>query len=125
MKSPKAVGLFSSATIRSLQLAPSADGRSQYWQVNFQNALKNVSSRPGGAAKDGAVDVFARRKTASRNYWATNRHGKPVHAEEVGYDIRNIARGQLQPMLSDASVMTSDVQMPFVGRFCCLLAHWL
>mmetsp|Transcript_12308 Transcript_12308/g.37037 ORF Transcript_12308/g.37037 Transcript_12308/m.37037 type:complete len:246 (+) Transcript_12308:101-838(+) len=50
--------------------------------VNFQNALKNVSSRPGGAAKDGAVDVFARRKTASRNYWATNRHA-PAQAEEA------------------------------------------
>ena len=45
-------------------------------QVNFQNALKNVSSRPEGAATDGSVDVFARRKTASRNYWATNRRGE-------------------------------------------------
>ena len=44
-------------------------------RTNFQNALKNVSAREGGAAADGAVDVFARRKTASRNYWATSRQG--------------------------------------------------
>lgn len=65
----------------SSAVAHDADNGLQTWQVNFQNALKNVSSRPGGAAKDGAVDVFARRKTASRNYWATNRQGEPMQAD--------------------------------------------
>ena len=42
---------------------------------NFQNALRNVSARPGGAAAQGMDDVFARRSTRPMNYWATGKKG--------------------------------------------------
>lgn len=42
--------------------------------VNFQNAFKDVSARPEGSRIDAAGnDPFSRRKTESRNYWATRR----------------------------------------------------
>ena len=56
--------------------------------VNFQNAFKDVSARPEGSLIDAAGnDPFSRRKTESRNYWATRRGDRgatgvnaPAHA---------------------------------------------
>jgi hypothetical protein len=40
--------------------------------ANFQNAFKDVSAMPeGGMPGADGSDPFARRKTVSRNYWAT------------------------------------------------------
>jgi hypothetical protein len=63
-------------------------------RVNFQNALQNVSTRDDGSSvgADG-TDVFARRKTASRNYWSTNRHG-----EDYGQLLRPSKHQLLQTM---------------------------
>lgn len=44
-------------------------------QRNFQNALTNVSARPGGRAAQSTDDVFARRSTRPMNYWATANKG--------------------------------------------------
>ena len=44
---------------------------------NFQNALHNVSARPGASVVQGADEVFARRSTRPMNYWATGRRGEP------------------------------------------------
>ena len=43
---------------------------------NFDNALKNVSARPGAAAAiaQQGDDVFARRSTRPMTYWATNKN---------------------------------------------------
>lgn len=42
--------------------------------ANFQNAFKDVSAMPEGGMLDAAGnDPFSRRKTESRNYWATRR----------------------------------------------------
>lgn len=44
--------------------------------VNFQNAFKDVSAMPEGTVLDAdGNDPFSRRKTESRNYWATRRKG--------------------------------------------------
>ena len=43
---------------------------------NFQNALNNVSARPGGRAAQGGDDAFARRSTRPMNYWATSQAKK-------------------------------------------------
>ena len=47
-------------------------------QRNFQNALTNVSARPGGRTAQAADDVFARRSTRPMNYWATAKKGGPL-----------------------------------------------
>ena len=43
---------------------------------NFENALHNVSARPGAVAGQGADEVFARRSTRPMNYWATGKKGE-------------------------------------------------
>ena len=42
---------------------------------NFDNALKNVSARPGQPKAQEGDDIFARRSTRPMTYWSTRRAG--------------------------------------------------
>ena len=47
-------------------------------EMNFNNAFRNVTSRPDGSKLNATgLDPFSRRKTQSQNYWSTKR-GQPT-----------------------------------------------
>lgn len=65
---------------------------------NFDNALKNVSARPGEVTRtaQSGDDMFARRSTRPMTYWATNRGKSSSEAGTACCDICMAVHGECE-----------------------------